>query len=81
MMVEIAKGQMQKLNDRKFVVKLKPEGAGSCIVLAERIEIHDEHLALLHSSGRLTGLFLTESVEVMFPLPVESEFDSSSPES
>jgi hypothetical protein len=65
---------MQKLNDRKFVVKLKPEGAGSCTVLAERIEIHDEHLALLHSSGRLTGLFLTESIVALFQLPVEPEF-------
>ena len=57
------------MSDRTFVVKLRPAGAGTVSVRAERTDIYDEHLVLLNSAGELAGLFLMQTVESWIELP------------
>jgi hypothetical protein len=44
----------------------RPVGAYS--VIAERVEIHGEHLVLVHSGGKLASLFLMGAVESLVQL-------------
>jgi hypothetical protein len=61
------------LRDKTFIVRLKPRGGAVYPIVANRIEFHDEHLALVHSSGRLAGLFLLDVVESLVQVPDGSE--------
>jgi hypothetical protein len=55
--------------DRTFVVKRKTGGADFFCISANRTEIHDEHLILLNSRGKLAALFLMQAVESWIELP------------
>jgi hypothetical protein len=48
---------------------MKERTAGVYAVVAERMEIHDEHLVLLHSTGRLAGLFVLGAIDGWSELP------------
>jgi hypothetical protein len=60
---------MLSMENRMFIVKLKHRGTGLYSVVAERLEIHEEHLVLLDFNGRLAGLFLVQAVESWHELP------------
>jgi hypothetical protein len=49
--------------DKTYVVRLKPPQRDVYLVVAERAETQDEHLAFLNSKGNLLGLILLEIVE------------------
>jgi phage protein U len=49
--------------DKTYLLRLKPPGFSTRIVIAETAEIHGEHLILLNSRGQLAGLFVLEMVE------------------
>ena len=51
------------MTDQTYLVKLKPRELGLKAVIAARVEIHGEHVALLNSRGKLAALFLIEIVE------------------
>jgi|HubBroStandDraft_1064217.scaffolds.fasta_scaffold2573629_1 hypothetical protein len=51
------------MTDNTYLVRFKPRELGLKAVIAARAEIHDEHLALLNSKGKLAALFLMEIVE------------------
>jgi hypothetical protein len=55
--------------NRTFIVRMKHRVAGVYSVVAERMEIHDEHLVLLQSNGRLAGLFHMKAIESWSELP------------
>lgn len=57
------------MRDKTFVIRMKERTAGVYAVVAERMEIHDEHLVLLHSTGRLAGLFVLGAIDGWSELP------------
>jgi hypothetical protein len=48
---------------KTFIVKFKPPELGLQSVQAATAEIHDEHLVLLDSNGRLAAFFLLDNVD------------------
>jgi hypothetical protein len=48
---------------------MKSPEVGVYSVVAERLEIHEDHLVLLRPNGRLAGLFLMQAVESWHDLP------------
>jgi hypothetical protein len=65
--------------NKTFIVVMSPRTAGTYSVLAERLEIVDEHLVLLSSSGTLAGMFFIENVESVVQLPNPRDIDRSEP--
>jgi hypothetical protein len=61
------------MSNRIFVVRLKSGFASIHSIMAERLEMHEEHLVLVSASGRLAALFLTEHVEGITQLPAPLE--------
>lgn len=49
--------------DRTYLVKLKPPNQPVQHVVAATVEVHGEHLASLNGDGKLTALFLAETVQ------------------
>lgn len=58
-------GMPEKTN----LVRFKPPGISSQLVLAESAQIHEEHLIFLHSNGKLAALFFLEIVESWSEFP------------
>jgi hypothetical protein len=57
------------VENRTFIVKMKYRGLGVYLVVAERLEVHEDHLVLLHPNGRLAGLFFMQAGESWHELP------------
>jgi hypothetical protein len=53
---------------KKFIVTMNSRPVGAYSVIAERVEIHGEHLVLVHSGGKLASLFLMGAVEGLVQL-------------
>jgi hypothetical protein len=51
------------MTDKTYLVRFKPPEISTQPVVAERAEIHGEHLVFLNSKGELVALFLMEIVE------------------
>jgi hypothetical protein len=51
------------MTDKVYLVRFKPPEVGTQLVVAERVQIHGEHVAFLNSKGELAALFLLEVVE------------------
>jgi hypothetical protein len=51
------------MGHKTFLVKLKLHGSEAFQVEAARMEVQDEHLVFLNSSGQLVALFVLEDVE------------------
>jgi hypothetical protein len=52
-----------KMAGKTFVVRLKPPQRDVYLVIAERAEVHAEHLIFLNTRGKLLALILLEIVE------------------
>ena len=50
-------------NDNTYLIRFKPDGLTSQLVIATNAQIHGEHLVFTDSRGRLSALFLMEIVE------------------
>jgi hypothetical protein len=53
---------------KTFIVTMNARPVGSYSVIADCVEIHGEHLALVHSGGKLASLFLMGAVESLVQL-------------
>jgi hypothetical protein len=51
------------MTHKTYLIRFKPPQIGTQVVVAESVQIHDEHLAFLNSKGELVALFLLELVE------------------
>jgi hypothetical protein len=51
------------MTDRWFIVRFKPSELLTQPVVADRVEIQNDHLALINSKGELVAMFLMEVVE------------------
>ena len=56
--------------DKAYVIRFKPAGLGTQFVTAASVEIHDEHIVLMDSRGKLAALFMTEIVESWSEIPL-----------
>ena len=54
---------VSKMADKTYLVRLKPPQRDVYWVIAERVEIHGEHLVFLNAQGKLLVLILLEIVE------------------
>jgi hypothetical protein len=52
-----------KMANKTYLVRLKPPQRHAYYVIAERVEIHGEHLVFLDAQGKLLVLVLLEIVE------------------
>ena len=48
--------------DKLYLVRFKGSDVSIHVVIAARVEIHEEHLVFLRSDGKLAALFLLEIV-------------------
>ena len=55
--------------EKTYLVRFKPGGGPSQLVMAASAEIQDEHLVLLDTNGKLAALFLMETVESWSEFP------------
>ena len=51
------------MRNKNILVRLKQPGSALQHVRAAKAEIHGEHLAFMDAQGRLSALFLMETVE------------------
>jgi hypothetical protein len=54
--------------NKTFIVTMNPRPVVAYSVIAERVEIHGEHLVLVRSGGELASLFLAGAVESLVQL-------------
>jgi hypothetical protein len=56
--------------DTAYLVRFKRADLSPELVVAERIEVHGEHLAFLKADGSLAALFVLEIVESWYEVQV-----------
>jgi hypothetical protein len=61
---------LDRMADKTYLVRFKPPEISTQPVVAERAEIHGEHLVFLNSKGQLAALFLMEIVESWSEVPL-----------
>jgi hypothetical protein len=49
--------------DRRFFIRFKSTQSEIQLVIAERAEVHGEHLVFINSAGEMAAMFLLEVVE------------------
>jgi hypothetical protein len=54
--------------DSAYLVRFKGADSPPELVIAERIEVHGEHLVFLRSDGSLAALFVLEVIETWFEI-------------
>jgi hypothetical protein len=63
------------MSDKTHLLHLKPPRLGFQHVIAECVEIHGEHLALIDSDGKLVALFLMDDIQSWNVLPNAESYD------
>jgi hypothetical protein len=51
------------MSDKRYLLKLKSPGLSFRSIVATTAEIHDDHLVLVNSEGKLAALFVLDIVD------------------
>ena len=57
------------MTENIYMIRFKPAEISTHTMVAAKVEIHGEHLVLLNAQGKISALFLMDTVESWSQIP------------